>query len=136
MVRSVAWGLADLLCGTVSCAGWAAAGRISSVGGAPRPSLGRLGRPVGKVARRSGGKCYSPPAAASPFPGVEASDRCRAFHPPRQWGCGRAPRAPGVTVNLGGLSSVRPDRVTLLSRKSHERAPEVRGDVGDPPDPS
>lgn len=51
----------------------AAAGRISTVGGAPRPAPGRPGRPgSGKVARGgppvSGGSaspgCYSPPAAA------------------------------------------------------------------------
>lgn len=86
------------------------------------------------MARRSGGECYSPPAAASPFPGVVGSDHCRAF--PLVSGGDGLPVAPGVTVDLGGLSSVRPDRVASPSRTSHERAPGVRGDVGDPPDPS
>lgn len=84
--------------GTASRAGSAAAGRISSVGGAPRPALGRLGRPVGKVARGSGLECYSPPAGASPFPvGAEGKDIRRAFFP---WA-----RATPVVARRGGTGS-------------------------------
>ncbi|CAL9699399.1 unnamed protein product [Knipowitschia caucasica] len=51
---------------------------------------------------------------------------------------GTGPPAPGATVNRGGLSSVRPDRVASPRAGTGPRtqASGVCGDVGNPPDPS
>lgn len=51
---------------------------------------------------------------------------------------GTGPPAPGATVDRGGLSSVRPNRVASPGRgPAHvKKASGVCGDVGNPPDPS
>ncbi|KAK2872096.1 hypothetical protein Q8A73_024013 [Channa argus] len=51
---------------------------------------------------------------------------------------GTGPPAPGATVDRGGLSSVRLNRVASPGRGSAhaKKAPGVCGDVGNPPDPS
>ena len=94
--------------------------------------LERLGA---KVARGSGRDLYNasrPDLAASRGRGLSA--RC-AFSPR---GEGRGPSAPGATVDPGGLSSVRPNRVASPGRgPAHvQQASGVSGDVGNPPDPS
>lgn len=96
--------------------------------------LERLGA---KVARGSGRVLYSAPRpdlAASRGRGISA--RCALSAPVA--GQGRGPLAPGATVDRGGLSSVRPNRVAPPGRgPAHVHgASGVCGDVGNPPDPS
>lgn len=84
-------------------------------GGAPRPALGRLGKARGEGGSRLHGReLYSAPRpdlAASRGRGLSA--RC-ALSPPS--GGGTGPLAPGATVDRGGLSSVRPNRVASPGR--------------------
>ena len=83
-------------------------------GGAPRPALGRLGKARGEGGSRlCGRELYSAPRpdlAASGGRGQSA--RCALS--PRRGGTG--PPAPGATVDRGGLSSVRPNRVVPPGR--------------------
>lgn len=85
--------------------------------------------PGGQVALRSGGECYSPLAAVSPCP--RGRGRLTAAAPfsgnrpgPSRGSPGRrrgtGPPAPGATVDWGGLSSVRPDRVAPPGGEAHE----------------
>lgn len=67
-----------------------------------------------------------PPAPPPPAGGVRYGGRAGGTGPP----------APGATVNRGGLSSVRPDRVAPPGGEGRARVPGVCGDVGNPPDPS
>lgn len=68
------------------------------------------------------GECYSPPAGAFAVP--PESREVTAAAPSRRVIAGgeRARRAPGGTVDRGGLSSVRPNRVSPPSRAEPRRA--------------
>ena len=84
-------------------------------GGAPRPALGRLGK-----ARGEGGSWLRPRALQRPspgprrFPGPWTKCSLRPLSPRG----GTGPPAPGATVNRGGLSSVRLNRVASPGRGS------------------
>lgn len=79
-------------------------------GGAPRPALGRLGKARGRRWLAAPAASFTAPSrpdlAASWGRGLSA--RC-ALSGTRSRG--RGPLAPGATVDRGGLSSVRPNRV-------------------------
>ncbi len=82
-------------------------------GGAPRPALGRLGK-----ARGEGGSRLRPralqrlPPGPRRFPGPWTKCSLR----PLSLRGGTGPLAPGATVDRGGLSSVRPNRVASPGR--------------------
>ena len=84
-------------------------------GGAPRPALGRLGK-----ARGEGGSRLRPralqrlPPGPRRFPGPWTKCSLRPLSPRG----GTGPPAPGATVDRGGLSSVRPNRVASPGRGS------------------
>lgn len=84
-------------------------------GGAPRPALGRLGK-----ARGEGGSRLRPSALQRPPPGLRRFpgpwSKC-SLRPLSPRG-GTGPPAPGATVNRGGLSRVRPNRVASPGRGS------------------
>lgn len=84
-------------------------------GGAPRPALGRLGKARGEGGSRLRPRALQRPHAwTSPLPGAaELSARCALSPRPRG---GTGPPAPGATVDRGGLSSVRPNRVVPPGR--------------------
>ena len=79
--------------------------------GAPRPALGRLGKARGEGGSWAPAACFTAPIArTSPLPG--AVDLVLAA--PSLPACGgTGPPAPGATVDRGGLSSVRPNRVRV-----------------------
>ncbi|KAK7930570.1 hypothetical protein WMY93_006965 [Mugilogobius chulae] len=88
-----------------------------------------------KVALGSGRVLYSAPSPGlRRFPGPW--DECPLR--PLRLRAGTGPLDPGATVDRGGLSSVRPNRVASPGRgPAHvHKAPGVSGDVGNPPDPS
>ena len=123
-------------------------------GGAPRPAPGRLGRPVGKVARGapssspsllSGGggggprrahrpECYSPPAAALAESRGRGSETCRrALPPPGAPPRGRASPPGGVSlagarrVFLGGGRAAPPTARPLSHPGLASSSPPSRG---------
>ncbi|KAK9531006.1 hypothetical protein VZT92_011406 [Zoarces viviparus] len=84
-------------------------------GGAPRPALGRLGK-----ARGEGGSRLRPRALQRPPSGPRRfqGPRIKCFLRPLSPRGGTGPPAPGATVDRGGLSSVRPNRVASPGRGS------------------
>lgn len=125
----------DPLVGLPPGAGLALAGRISSAAVRRDRLWVGLERSGAKVARGSGRELYSAPRPDLAASWGRGTQYLCAFSPPRG---GTGPPAPGATVDRGGLSSVRPNRVASPGRgPAHvQRALGVSGDVGNPPDPS
>ena len=82
-------------------------------GGAPRPALGRLGKARGEGGSRLRPRALQrPPPGPRRFPGPWTKCSLRPLSPRG----GTGPPAPGATVDRGGLSSVRPNRVASPGR--------------------
>ena len=80
-------------------------------GGAPRPAPGRPGRVRGRRWLAAPASSFTAPSArTSPLPGAVDVVLAAPSLPPHG-AEGRGPLAPGATVDRGGLSSVRPNRV-------------------------
>lgn len=96
-------------------------------GGAPRPALGRLGKARGEGGSRLRPRALQRPPPPGPrrFPGPR-NRVLAAPSLPRQRG-GTGPPAPGATVDRGGLSSVRPNRVVPPGRGAAHVTEGVRG---------
>lgn len=98
----------------------APAGRISSVGGAPRPALGRLGKARGEGGSRLRPASFTaPPARTSPLPGAVDTVLAAPSLPSGRDGapCPRRDCRPERTV----LSAPRPRRVARAGIGSRER---------------
>lgn len=128
----------DPLAGLPPGAGLALAGRISSAAVRRDRLWVGLERSGAKVARGSGRELYSAPRPDLAASWGRGTQYLCAFSPPLPGAGGTGPPAPGATVDRGGLSSVRPNRVASPGRgPAHvQRALGVSGDVGNPPDPS
>ena len=103
-------------------------------GGAPRPALGRLGRPGRQVARRfAAASVTAPRQQLSPYPGVEGDDRRRAFPrrpPPSFRGGGRrlpGGRAPSLPARLSTGADCPQCAPTASRRRAGRATPGARG---------